>query len=184
VKIRIDMTGERYGRLYGVAFVETRRGHAHWLFQCDCGQTAVISGARVRSGKTSSCGCLHREVSATRLTVHGHRAGKRHGPTYRAWQQINTYCGNPASARFKDFGARGVTVGSAWAEDFEAFLADMGERPAGAILERRDPAGDFTRDNCVWVAVRSRSERALDGHRGRRVVETAWFEAPPLRRAS
>lgn len=181
-KIRIDMVGFRSGRLVGLAFVETRGGRAHWLFACDCGQTAVINGSAVRSGKTSSCGCLHREVSAARLTVHGHRAQKRHGPTYRAWQQINTFCANPASARFKDFGAKGVAVSPVWAEDFEAFLADMGERPSGMILARLNEAGDFKPGNCRWTPVRSRSERAVDAHRARwQVVEA---EPLPFRRAS
>ena len=165
-KERIDMVGLRYGRLFGLAFHETRRNKAHWLFQCDCGETTVANGVSVRSGKTSSCGCLHREVCAARLTIHGHRAKKRHPATYRAWQQINTYCTNPASPRFRDFGAVGVAVSPAWAGDFEVFLADMGERPAHTMLERLDPARDFAPDNCRWTPLRSRSARAIEGRLG------------------
>ena len=157
---RIDMVGVRCGRLVGLAHVETGRPHAHWLFQCDCGATTIADGAAVRHGKTSSCGCLHREICAARLTTHGHRAARRHGPTYRAWQEIKTYCTNPASPRYRDFGARGVTVDPGWAGDYTAFLAAMGERPPGMMLARRDPDGPFAPDNCHWVQVRSRAERA------------------------
>jgi hypothetical protein len=167
-KVRINMVGVRCGRLVGLEFHETRRNHAHWLFACDCGQTTIANGAAVRAGKTASCGCLHREICADRLTTHGHRARKRHPPTYRAWQQINTLCTNAAAPRFRDFGGRGIAVSPAWAGDFEAFLADMGERPAGTVLARLDAAGDFAPGNCRWASVRSRAERALEAHRSRR----------------
>lgn len=162
------MVGVRHGRLVGLEFHETRRNHAHWLFQCDCGETTIVNGAAVRAGKTASCGCLHREICAERLTTHGHRAKKRHEPTYRAWQQINTYCTNAASPRFRDFGAKGIAVTPDWAGDFEAFLADMGERPSNTILARVNIEGDFKPGNCRWVSVRSRSARAREAHRARR----------------
>ncbi len=179
-KVRIDMVGVRCGRLVGLAYHETHRNHAWWTFQCDCGEITVADGARVRRGTTQSCGCLHREISAARLTVHGHRARKRHDPTYRAWQQINTYCTNRTSPRFRDFGAVGISVCRGWAADYEAFLADMGERPANAVLTRLDPAGDFEPGNCRWTPVRSRAERAAEG---RRVHSAAPVEVRWLRRA-
>ena len=157
---RIDMVGVRYGRLVGLSYVETGRPHAHWLFLCDCGETTIADGAAVRFGKTASCGCLQREVCAARLTKHGHRAAKRHDATYRAWQQIKDYCNNRETPRFRDFGAKGIRVDPRWAANYEAFLADMGERPAGTILDRHDRAGDFSADNCRWVPARPRAVRA------------------------
>lgn len=172
------MVGWREGRLVGLAFHETHRNHAFWLFQCDCGETTVANGSAVRAGRTLSCGCLHREVSAERLTKHGRRAKKRHDATYRAWQTINTVCTNPASPRFGDFGALGVAVSPAWAADFEAFLADMGERPADTVLARLDSDGDFTPANCRWERVRSRSVRAIQSHPSNR----RWPEPVEYRR--
>lgn len=159
------MTGLRYGRLVGIEFAHSGGGRAHWLFACDCGNRTVAAGTAVRAGTTASCGCLHREISAARLTTHGHRAGKRHDATYRAWQEINTVCTNPASPRFRDFGGRGIAVCAAWSADFPRFLEDMGERPIGTILARTDPSDDFTPGNCRWVQARSRSQRAIAGAR-------------------
>jgi len=176
-RVRIDMVGLRYGRLVGLAFVETGRPHAHWLFQCDCGETTIADGAAVRFGKTASCGCLHREICAARLTRHGHRAARRHGPTYRAWQQINTYCTNPRSPRYRDFGGAGIVVDPRWAADYQAFLADMGERPDGTVLDRRDRAGPFDADNCRWVPLRPRAIRAA---RSRRALRGDGDAAPGM----
>jgi hypothetical protein len=162
---RIDMTGLRYGRLVGIDYSHNHRGHAYWRFLCDCGAETVVSGSAVRVGNTSSCGCLHREICAERLTKHGRRSQKRHDPTYRAWQEINNFCTDRGSARFRDFGALGVRVCAAWRSDFEAFLADMGERPTDTKLARIDTEADFGPGNCRWVALASRSSRAAEGWR-------------------
>jgi hypothetical protein len=153
-KLRIDMAGERFGRLIGVAFDHRApSGHAHWLFRCDCGREIVASGGNVRSGSTSSCGCLHRELSAARLTDHGHRAAKRHDSTYRAWQQMRR---------------EPVPHCPAW-EDYAAFIADLGERPMGMKLVRRTTTKAFQPDNCFWAPVAARSDRAARGWTTRRL---------------
>lgn len=150
-KLRIDMTGQRHGRLVALRFAHRdRSGHAHWLFRCDCGREVVAHGGNVRQGNSSSCGCLHREISAARLTSHGHRVGRRHDATYRAWQRMNDSCANPASPGWARCGARGIGAAARWRGDYPAFLADMGERPAGTVLARIDARRDFMPGNCRW----------------------------------
>jgi hypothetical protein len=181
-KIRIDMAGLRYGRLVGMDFSHSSGGHAHWRFACDCGKETIADGTAVRAGKTASCGCLHREICADRLLKHGRRAKQRHDPTYRAWQEINCFCTNPDSPRFRDFGARGIAVCAAWRTDFETFLSDMGERPHTMMLERIDQDGDFSAANCRWVETRSRAQRAIAGARRRTdgAGESAYASFYPL----
>ncbi len=171
-KIRIDMTGLRFGRLVGNGYSHRHaNGHAYWLFACDCGNEIVTSGSAVRAGHATSCGCLHREICAARLLKHGRRAAKRHDATYRAWQAMNDACGNPESPKYETCGAYGIAVSSSWRGDFEAFLDAMGERPAGTILDRIDMALDFGPGNCRWVAAASRSDRARQGWKRRAMVE-------------
>lgn len=156
------MEGRRYGRLVGVAYSHTSPGgRAYWHFDCDCGGTVVADGCNVRAGNTASCGCLHREICAERLTVHGHRARKHHGPTYRSWQLLNDGARNPSSPGWRAMGALGLVPHSIWAASFERFLADMGERPAGTQLVRIDAARGFEPGNCRWAPVDDRRVRAL-----------------------
>jgi hypothetical protein len=162
-KLRIDMTGFRQGRLMGLEYSHSHGGHAYWLFACDCGNETVAKGASVRMGRTSSCGCLHKEISAERLITHGRRIAKRHDATYRAWQEINNACTDRQSPRYRDHGALGIRVCSAWKADFMTFLADMGERPSGTKLSRLDPDSDFSRSNCRWTTLAPRAHRAVMG---------------------
>ncbi len=178
-RVLIDMTGVRHGRLLGIAYAHRGpSGHAHWRFLCDCGTMVTLDGSRVRSGNTTSCGCRHRELSAARLLVHGHRAAKRHDGTYRAWQSTKDGCHNAASPRYGSDGARGVRVCPEWLRDYERFLADMGRRPPGTTLERVDAAGDYTRHNCFWRATQTRATRAVRGWARRRLQPPTDWPAP------
>lgn len=43
----------------------------------------------------------------------------------------------------------GVTIDKRW-DDFPVFLAEMGERPEGHTLGRKDNNGNYCKANCRW----------------------------------
>lgn len=55
---KIDLTGQRYGKLTVLAPAENVGSRTAWLCRCDCGQETVVRTNRLRSGHTASCGCL------------------------------------------------------------------------------------------------------------------------------
>lgn len=64
---RIDLTGQRFGRLTVIRYDHAEHDGAHWLCKCDCGTEKVLAGYSLRSGKTKSCGCLNAEASRAKL---------------------------------------------------------------------------------------------------------------------
>lgn len=65
-------------------------------------------------------------------------------------------CYLPSNISYARYGAKGVTVCERWFE-FENFLADMGERPAGHVLSRTDDTGDYEPGNVTWKTLEQNS---------------------------
>jgi hypothetical protein len=61
MKKRMDLTGEKYGRLTVIKEVATTKAYRQWLCKCDCGNETIVRMNQLRTGKTKSCGCLHKE---------------------------------------------------------------------------------------------------------------------------
>jgi hypothetical protein len=57
----IDLTGKRFGKLLVIARTagQTRQG-AFWSAVCDCGGEAIVKSSHLRSGHSTSCGCVKR----------------------------------------------------------------------------------------------------------------------------
>lgn len=54
-----DETNNRYGKLTVLEFVGTdKNNQALWKCRCDCGNIKITTGASLRNGSVSSCGCL------------------------------------------------------------------------------------------------------------------------------
>jgi hypothetical protein len=78
----IDLTGMKFGRLVVLKLhtEQYRCGNfveARWLCVCDCGTKRIVRGSSLRSGNSTSCGCLTRENTTKALLVN--IAGKKFG---------------------------------------------------------------------------------------------------------
>lgn len=146
----------RYGRL-----VPIDHQSGGWLCRCDCGAECVVTGSHLREGQVQSCGCLNREKRAE-----AKKHGMRYSRTWVIWNLMRQRCTNPKNDSFKNYGARGIAVCERWS-DFSAFLADMGEAPAGRTIERIRNNEGCAPENCRWV---TRAEQALNTRRNRLIT--------------
>jgi hypothetical protein len=142
----VDICGQRFGRLIVVRHI-AGGGRARVECLCDCGANVQVLAQAVKSGNTASCGCLYFESRRTSKNVRHGMAGTR---THSAWLEMRRRCTNRKCDAWKNYGGRGISVCDGWSS-FEAFLADMGECPAGHELDRKDVNGNYEPSNCRWV---------------------------------
>ena len=62
---KLDLTGQRYGRLTVLGPAENIGDRTAWLCRCDCGRELVVKTQRLREGRTLSCGCDKTEKSGS-----------------------------------------------------------------------------------------------------------------------
>ena len=87
---------------------------------------------------------------------HGAKRNYATTPEYVVWSLMRDRCNNPANGSYAYYGGRGISVCDRWS-DFAVFLADMGKRPAGFTLDRKDGNRNYEPDNCQWASRKDQS---------------------------
>lgn len=145
-----NLQGKTFGRLKVLHFIEVRGENAYWECLCKCGTYKVIKGSSLGKA-TKSCGCLQREVAAKIIRKQSITHGKTNTSTYRSWLKMRQRCYDKNNNRYETHGARGIKVCKRWKNSFQNFLDDMGVRPSGTSLDRKNNSKGYCKDNCRWA---------------------------------
>lgn len=174
---QVDITGQVFGRLTAIKRAETRidgtsRYRSMWWVRCSCGTEKMVCLDHLnnKSKGVRSCGCLAVESLKTRCLTHG----MTRTSTYRSWSHAKGRCETPTDPKYYCYGARGIKMCERWSSSFANFFADMGSKPDGLTLERKDVNKGYSPDNCIWasahVQARSRSDNVIVLHAGKSMV--------------
>ena len=120
-----------------------------------------------------------------------HKIRDMHGmhdtPEYRTWRNMLTRCYNPKSDRYANYGGRGIRVCERWRNSFRSFYEDMGPKPPGTTLERRNVNADYGPHNpCEWATIAEQARNTTVNryveYGGRSMILPDWANETGIQR--
>lgn len=161
------LIGDKYGDwtvIDGPIVVGSRR---KWLCECLCGNQAPVNSSSLVTGYSTRCrSCSNSEMATNReLERRGllrDAVQTYFGTSYETYTKLRLAansavyrCTNPSNSRYKDYGARGITVYQPWIVDRELFIRYLLTLPGHADrelwLDREDNDKGYEPGNLRFV---------------------------------
>ena len=136
-KLIIDLGGR-------FATANSKYKYRFGLYECQyCGREFECRISSVINGHTKSCGCVNF------LKKHGLCSNK----FYKTWNNMIQRCTNPNHRKYKDYGARGITICEEWLDvaNFVAWAESTHPNITGVSLDRINNDKGYSPENCRWT---------------------------------
>lgn len=169
------LIGQRFGRLAVLERGRSKTGLAGWVCLCICGNRTIVTTSNLTRGHTTSCGCYRLQTNGKASITHGMSRSKE----WHTWKAMKRRCYASSDKRFERYGARGIGVCKRW-HKFENFYADMGPKPVGMSLDRKDNNKGYSKANCRWADNKTQSRNRSTNNRitikGETLILSEWCE--------
>ena len=101
-----------------------------------------------------------------------------HPREYKSWECMKRRCTNLQSHNYYLYGGRGVLVCKEWYFSFSQFYKDMGSRPPGKTLNRKNNDLGYFAENCEWAdkttQANNRRDNIIITHEGETLSALEW----------
>jgi hypothetical protein len=141
---RIDIVGQRFGKLTVLERVTVGTSSNYFRYVCDCGVERIKRASYIKAMK--SCGCSQKPETTREYRDH---------PLYDVWKGMKQRCSNPKNISYKNYGAKGVTVCDLWKKDFVSFYTWCIENgwKEGMQIDKDLKGGNiYSPDNCTILS--------------------------------
>lgn len=172
------------GRRFGFLTVGRELRSDMYVCTCACGKKITVFRSQLTKGSIRSCGHDARKRNSPYF---GHcrfyvgRDGKRHQKTSSelcSYSNMRCRCLYKSLAVFENWGGRGIEICPEWLQPkgvgFLTFIKQMGPRPVGCTLDRRDVQGHYCPENCRWATAKDQT------HNQRRFLWPDGKGEPPV----
>lgn len=145
----LDITNQKFGKLTALYRVgQNNKHHSIWHCKCECGKEKDILIDSLRSGRTKSCGCLVKQKTTERNTIHGFSKTR----IYKEWKAMKERCYRMTHQYYNYYGGKGIEVCEEWKNSFKNFYewAINNGYQDDLTLDRMDNNKDYMPNNCKW----------------------------------
>lgn len=108
--------------------------------------------------------------------------GLSHTKLYKVWLTMKQRCNNPNCRGYKWYGKKGISICTAWENDFKAFYewSILNGYKDGLTIDRIDPNKNYSPDNCRFITMsaqqRNRSSCKYISYKGETMSVQEWAE--------
>ena len=195
VRVKTDLTGLRFGRWTVIERADDRvepsgKKVPYWTCLCECGSRKDVPQGNLKKGRSTSCGCYHRELtkelfSENHQIKHGGSVRGKRERLYNIWTDMKKRCFNSSHVAYKWYGGKGVSVCTEWEHDYASFRRwalssgfDPDADPRSCTIDRIDVSGDYSPTNCRWVCMseqaRNKSNTVRYAFEGKSLCLSEW----------
>ena len=168
-----DLSGQKFGKLTAIRYIpikDRENKRRNWLCLCECGNYTQVSGDKLISGHTKSCGCAVVE-HISNVNRKYEYVSKR---LYSVYKSMMNRCYNPKDREYKNYGGRGITVCDEWNSEYgyDAFSKwalnesnyDVNADRGQCTLDRVDIDKGYSPYNCRWITNKEQQNNKRTNH--------------------